>query len=300
MAEISFEIRIASELAQENALYRALLARRSVRRYRERRLNETELAQVHQIIERIEPLVPENTLHVLARDDMLRDESLVAGMGAYGRLVTPPHALVPYLLGEHHPLVDLGYRVEQIVVHMTVLHIATCYIGTLRREANNRGLLGLPAHSRCAALLVFGFPATAAHDFAIDSLIRAIGRCDTRMPVHRIFFEDSFDNPASPPAVLSPLITAARLAPSAVNAQPWRFLWRQGEFSLFVRRHNPKYGRSAGQAYRFYDAGICMANIKLAMQALKMRGDWILFDQDGQDIPMHPAELQPIARLRWG
>jgi nitroreductase len=96
-----------------------------------------------------------------------------------------------------------------------------------------------------------------------------------------------------------PLITAARLAPSAVNTQPWRFLWRQGELSLFVRHYNPKYGRNAGQAYRFYDAGICMANIKLAMQALEMRGCWILYEKNGLDIPNPPAELQPIARLRW-
>ena len=115
--------------------------------------------------------------------------------------------------------------------------------------------------------------------------------------MERLFFQDAFDNPAAPPAEISPLIEAARAAPSGVNAQPWRFLWRNGRLYLFVTRNNPKYMRAGSQEYGLHDGGICMANIMLAMEALGMAGRWVMFERMEPDIPAHPADLHPLATL---
>jgi hypothetical protein len=281
-------------------LYQAILARRSVRRYTGLALDQNKLSQVEQIIQRVAPLVPENDFQILFHDGMLKDKDFTASMGAYGYIVTPPHAIAPYTTGKRHPLVDLGYRVEQIVVHMTALNIGTCYIGTLSRERTNRIRLGLPIGSRCGALLVFGYPAKSVGDRAIDSVIRSIARCDTRLPVEQIFFQGTFDNPSLPPPKLSPVIDAARLAPSAVNTQPWRFLWRDERLHLFVVRQNAKYGRGTNQEYRLYDGGICMANILLALEALGMEGAWRLHNEGDSSFPDHSSSLQPLATLHLG
>jgi hypothetical protein len=281
-------------------LYQAILARRSVRRYTGAALDQDKLAQVEQAMQRVDPLIPENNFQVLFHDGMLKDKDFVTSMGAYGYIVTPPHAIAPYTTGKRHPLVDLGYRVEQIVVRLTALNVGTCYIGNLSRESANRGRLGLPVDSRCGALLVFGSPAKSAGDRAIDSVIRLIARCDTRLPVEQIFFHGTFDNPGLPPQGLSPIITAARLAPSAVNAQPWRFLWQDERLHLFVIRQNFKYGRGTNQEYRLYDGGICMANIKLALEALGMEGAWRLHNEEDAALPDHPSSMQALATLHLG
>jgi len=278
-------------------LYQAILARRSVRRYAAQPLDEATLEQVHALADTVKPLVPANRFTVRLRSDVVRQD-LVTLLGAYGRLITPPHALVPYLQGTTHPLTDLGYRVEQIVVQLTARDIATCYIGTLPHEERARNLLELPPDARIGALVVFGHAAETAGGRALDGLVRSVlGR--TRPPaLERFFFLERADNPAQPPALLRPLIEAAVRAPSACNAQPWRFLWRGDRLILFVLRHNPRYGPGTAQQYNLYDGGIAMANITLAMEALGMQGHWQLLQPDGAEVPLHPAAWLPLAQLK--
>lgn len=276
-------------------LYRAILNRRSVRRYDQTALDAGMIDQVQHLIERIEPLIPENHFDVRHHDGMLIDKDFISSMGAYGYILTPPHALAPYIIGNIYPLVDLGYRVEQIVIRLTGIGIGTCYVGTLSREEANRARLDLPADSRCGALLVFGYQAHSTTDRALNSLMRSVPRGNTRLPLNQIFYQGSFDYPTHPPDDLFPILTAGRSSPSAVNAQPWRFLWHDGDLHIFVKRHNPKYGRGPGQAYRYYDGGICLANIKLALNTLELKGEWILYGQ-GYEVPNHPHTLEPLAK----
>lgn len=281
-----------------NDLYRAILERSSVRRYDPQALDADAMEGVRQIIDGVVPLVPENEFHVYHRPGMLIDKDFIRSMGAYGIIVSPPHALAPFAVGERYPLVDLGYRVEQIVIGMTRLGIGSCYIGTLGRESANRKRLSLPPESRCGALLVFGYPATSLGGRAVNAFIRSVPKGNARLPEEQLFFLGSFDRPGLVPDVLKPLITAARFAPSAVNAQPWLFLWSEPQLHVFVKHHNPKYGRGAGQDYRFYDGGICMANMRLAMEDLGWDGHWLLPDEEGYQEPRHPSNLQPLAVLR--
>ena len=272
------------------------MARRSVRRYDRQPLDPGTLAQVREIVAGVEPLVPENRFEALVRDELL-DEDLAAVVGAYGRFVTPPHALAPYVLGQAHALADLGYRVEQIVVRLARLGVGSCYIGALRREGDARRRLDLPDGARIGALLIFGWPATAVGGRTLNALVRVVTGCSQRLPVERLFFVGSFDHPATPSRELSPLIEAARHAPSAVNAQPWRFLWRDERLHLFVTRDNPRYRLAGNEAYRLHDGGICMANVRLAMEALGVGGRWVVYQGTEPDVPAHPPDLQPLARL---
>ncbi|MCS7259307.1 MAG: nitroreductase family protein [Anaerolineae bacterium] len=277
------------------SLYQAILVRRSVRRYDSQPLDEATLEQVRALAHNVQPLVPANYFSVRLHSEGVRQD-LVTLLGAYGRLITSPHALVPYLQGTVHPLTDLGYRVEQIVVRLTALGIATCYIGTLPHEERARDLLGLPSDARIGALVVFGRAAETMGGRALDGLVRCVlGRA--KPPVlERFFFLERADCPAQPPASLRPLIEAAVRAPSACNAQPWRFLWHDRYLSLFVLRHNPRYGPGAAQRYNLYDGGIVMANITLAMEALGMQGRWQLLSEETL-VPPHPPAWLPLAQL---
>jgi nitroreductase len=277
-------------------LYQAILARRSVRRYAKRPLDEATLTQVQEILCGIKPLMPDNRLQVLVKD-VLPGEDLVATLGGYGRMVNPPHYLVPYIVGEKHLLEDLGYRVEQIAVRLMALGVGTCYIGSLGREVAVRTRFGLPEEARIGAFLIFGRTSVTPGGGLLNTLIRTAAGAANKMPAKRIFFRDSFDTPTEPPAKLAPLIEAARHAPSAVNAQPWRFLWHDERLYLFVKRNSPRYGIGAAAQYHLYDGGICMANVALALEALRMEGHWQMLARDEAHLPDHPASLQPMARL---
>ena len=279
-----------------NELYQAILARRSVRRYEKRPLDKSTLAQVREIVSGVLPLIPENRFEALMKD-VAPGEDLVAALGGYGRIVTPPHYLVPYMIGSNHLLTDLGYRVEQLAVRLTALGIGSCYIGSLGREEAVRAWFGLPKEARIGAFLVFGRPSTAVGGRLFNTLIRTAAGATNKLPAERISFHDTFDAPAAPSAELAPLIEAARNAPSAVNAQPWRFLWHEQRLYFFVKRSNPRYSGGPRVEYRLYDGGICMANVALALEALGLAGHWQMLSEDEPHLPPHPSHLQPLAKL---
>jgi nitroreductase len=277
-------------------LYEAILSRRSVRRYDKTPLDEGTLARVRDIIAGVLPLVPENDFEILVRD-VRAGEDLVKSLGGYGRMVSPPHYLVPYMLGEEHVLEDLGYRAEQIAVRLTALGIGSCYIGALRREDEVRSRFNLPEGARIGAFLIFGRPSAALGGRAFNRLMRVAAGASRKLPVESLFFQDTFDNPATPQPDIAPLIEAARHAPSAVNAQPWRFLWRASQLYLFVATNIRKYGRGPTEHYCFYDGGIAMANVTLAVEGLGMAGQWELLAGTEPHIPQHPSQLRPLATL---
>jgi nitroreductase len=144
--------------------------------------------------------------------------------------------------------------------------------------------------------LIFGKPSKSLGGKAVNTFIHSIAGADNKLPVEKIFFLENFDNPGTPPEEISMLVEAARRSPSAVNVQPWRLLWRDGQLYLFMKRNNKRYGNS--QDYRFYDSGICIGNITLAMEALSMNGSWRLYNGDEPAIPEHPDDLEALASLR--
>ncbi len=277
-------------------LYQAILARRSVRRYETESLDEASLAQVQEIISHVKPLVSGNQFEVLMRD-VGAGENLVEDLGGYGRIVNPPHYLVPHTLGEAHLLEDLGYRVQQIAVRLTALGIGSCYIGALRREHEVRARFGLPDDARIAAFLIFGKPSRTLGGRTFNKMISAVSGASTKLSADRVFFAGTFDSPASPPADIAPLIEAARHAPSAVNAQPWRFLWRDRRLYLFVTRGTRRYGGGPQERYCFHDGGIAMANITLALEGPGKQVEWTMLGRTEAHIPSHPPDLHPMASL---
>ncbi len=275
-------------------LYQAIMARRSVRRYDEESLSEDILDRVREMASNAVPLICDNTFRVLVRDYTPHDEGWVL-RSAYGRFMTPPHVMVPYAVGEY-PLTDLGYHVEQVVVRLTALDIGTCYIGALGAEDSFRSRFGLPDEARMGASVFFGRPASGIGG-TIDAVARTLAGGRKRRPVEELFFNGDFDHSSTPPSKISPLIEAGRWAPSALNAQPWRFLWQDGHLMLFVTTGALKYlGGERGQ-YPLYDGGICMANISLAMEALGRRGSWHMAGQAEMDTVEHPDDLELLSVL---
>jgi nitroreductase len=275
--------------------YQAIITRHSTRRYAERPLEDEPLARVRDLLAEVQPLVPANRC-VMQLHHRGPEEDLSQAIGQFGRIVVAPHYLVPYGLDDRHLWADLGYRVEQVAVGLTARGVASCYLGCLGRQAEVRAYFALPEGARVAALLAFGYPSEALTGRTINTVMRRVVGAQNKRPVEEIFFRETFQHPAAPPPALARIVEAARRAPSAVNAQPWRLLWREGTLYLFVQR-SPKYGDGAGQDYRLHDGGVCMANVSLALRALDRAGAWRLLDAPPPGLTDVPADLEPLAAL---
>ncbi|MBN1261818.1 MAG: nitroreductase family protein [Anaerolineae bacterium] len=280
----------------DQALYDAILERRSVRRYDTHPLSESTLNRIQDLTGSVAPLVPSNRYTVLVRDVTSVDD-LVQALGAYGRLLSPPHFMVPYIIGDDRPLLDLAYRTQQLVIRMGLLDLGCCYIGSLDRETTLRARFILRRDARIGAIVIFGRPSASLGGRTLNATLRRALNSAQRNPIEALFFNRAFDKPAKPPETIAPIIEAARWAPSALNVQPWRFLWRKRTLYLFVLRTHTRYGKGVKQEYRYFDAGLCMANVKLALEALQSPGEWVLLDGSERELPQYPDDLEPLARL---
>ena len=276
-------------------LYETILNRRSIRRYEPRPLSSGDIVQIEKEITRIKPLHPENHFTALIKNTT-NGEDLATLVGGYGKLLSPPHYLVPSMTGNSFALADLGFCTERLVLHLTSLDAGTCYVGTIGQEEKVRNHFQLDAAARVGALVAFGRPAKGVGR-AINSLIRKGVGATNKLPAEKIFFMDTFNNPGTPSTDLAPIIEAARLAPSAVNAQPWRLLWTEDQLFLFVTQTNSRYPASKID-YRLYDGGICMANISVALEAIGQAATWRFLAVTNSDIPPHPENIQPLASIK--
>jgi hypothetical protein len=280
------------------SLYEAILGRKSVRRYAPELSSET-LVKVQEACISPQSLVTENEFSA-AVQALQPNRDLVALLGAYGRLAAPPYVIVPAIEGNKYLLTDLGFRAQQIVTRLTRLGLGTCYIGTLSHEDKARQLFNLNPNQRVGAVIAVGFPANSLAGKSFNSFLRVMTGATNKLPGDHLYYNDLNGEPIAPPPIWAPVIEAARNAPSAINAQPWRFMGKDNHLYIFTLRHSPKYGKGPGTAYKYYDCGLCMANIYLAMQALDIIGALRLCSEPEEGIPSYPQDYQLLAELTVG
>ena len=187
-------------------------------------------------------------------------------VGAYGLVQNPPHLLVGVLPEESQiARLDLGYVLEEVVLEATGLGLGTCWV-TGTYDAGRAGdAVGMAPGEVAAAVCALGYPTEGGWGRFHSRAVRRLARGHRRKPLSEIVFSGSWGEPWSADEAAPELVAAleqARLAPSAVNLQPWRFIVRRGYVALALVRPAP------------IDGGIVMAHLALASAALGRAGRW--------------------------
>lgn len=213
-------------------------------------------------------------------------------IGSYGLVQNPPHLLVGVLPEESDVArLDLGYVLEQVVLEATCLGLGTCWV-TGSYDAQRAGdVVGLLPGEVAAAVCALGYLATGRWGRLHSRTVRRLAGGHRRKPLTEIVFSGHWGEPWSPDGTDPTQVAAlehARLAPSAHNAQPWRFIIRPDDVALALVRSAP------------IDAGIVMAHFALASAALGREGRWEV--RLGDDTLARECELpqgvSPVASFR--
>jgi hypothetical protein len=281
-----------------NIQYSSIINRSSTRRYNKNPLSVEDISKLESIQELLISLVPENKFQFQVYN-FNGKFSPMGIMGGYGAILNPPHFILPTIIGEKHQLTDLGFRLEQVVLWLQENKIASCYVGALGRENKLIEQFHLPHGSRIGSLVVFGNPSQTSPGKNTNHFIRKTAGSKNRKSVDLIFFNGDFSQPSLPPEWLGPIIEAGRFSPSAVNAQPWRFLYDGKSLYVYITRNNLKYGFGLHEEYCFFDGGIAMANILHAVQTCGFNASWLIMDPDPTITRNHnsPPNLELLAKM---
>ncbi len=246
----------------------AIRARRSVRTFDPRLLGTEETKKIKAFWREIKnPYEIPVTFRLLdAKQHALRSNVIVGAEQYVGAKVKRAA----------HAEEAFGYSFEMLVLYAQTLGLGTTWIGgTMDRPAFERAMeLSADEMMPCASPL--GHP--AAKMSLREGMMRKGVKADTRFPFGELFF-DADGAPLTPEraGALAEPLEAVRLAPSAVNKQPWRVFVADGAAHFYEKRSGNFTSAATGDLQKI-DLGIALCHFALAAEETGLRVSFALND----------------------
>lgn len=174
---------------------------------------------------------------------------------------------------EPHLNEAVGYAFEALVLYAQSLGIGTTWIGgTMDRAAFEKAMeLGDDQVMPCVSPL--GYPAKKMS--VRESMMRKGIKADERLPLEEIAFCGSFDAPMTKETArkLFLPLEMVRLAPSAVNKQPWRMVVTEDSVHFYLQRSKGFGGGTLDM--QKIDLGIALCHFDLTAKELGLQTEFV-------------------------
>lgn len=240
-------------------------SRRSRRRYDGTAPTSDQLDALDGLVDSLRPVAD-------ARAVVLRevDPRLFTGLiGGYGRITGAPCALaiIASRTGGRAAERHAGHLGEAAILEATALGLDTCWVGGFFDPDIAAAAVHLSGGEQVVAVSPLGH-AIAQLD-AMERSMRKMARSHQRKPLAEIApgIDDSW------PAWARAAVECARLAPSAMNRQPWRFRYEDGDLVIArdSRTELPRVSKAL-------DCGIATLHAEIAAFVHGRAGSWIDLD----------------------
>ena len=169
-----------------------------------------------------------------------------------------------------------GFSFEKIVLFAESIGLGTTWIaGTMDRSVFENAC-ELKDGEVMPCISPLGYPAKKMS--LRESVMRRGVRADSRLPFEEIFFDSSFEKPLTVETAgkLSEVLEAVRLAPSAVNKQPWRVVISGDKAHFFEKRSKPK--EEGEWDIQKIDIGIALCHFELAAKEKGISVEFLIED----------------------
>ncbi len=206
---------------------------------------------------------------------------VITGEDTYiaGKMKKAPHAEEAF-----------GFAFEKILLHAAAEGIGSTIIaGTMDRKTFERAI-DLQADEVMPCVSPLGYPASRMS--LRESLMRKGIKAATRLPFEALFYHGDWSTPLNPEGIgaLGKVLELVRLAPSAVNKQPWRVLVTE-QGAHFYEKPGKGYKSADGWDIQKIDMGIALCHFDLGMEEYGLP---CRFSLEDPGLP-HPEELSYIA-----
>ena len=241
--------------------YSVIERRRSRRRFRPEPLGASLLSQIVATCTEFKPFPNARAVLVTEAPDTV----FKGVLGPYGKIKGAP-AFIAFIGNMNSPNVyeQVGYAGEGIILEAEALNLATCWVAGFFKPKVVASLIGISEGERVLAVTPIGY-ATTRHSFE-ERLMTGFGFTHRRRPLSGLVTglpESEWEE------WMRLALEAARLAPSAVNRQPWRFKLEPHSITVSVNTLGREYGLSKRLC-----CGIAMLHIEVAALSYGIGGNW--------------------------
>jgi nitroreductase len=242
--------------------YTAVRKRRSRRHYDPNRpIESRSLAALERVCREFTPF-PHARAYLLSKPAKDIFKGIVGG---YGKVSGAP-AFIAFIGDMRAPNVqeEVGYIGEGIILEATSLGLNTCWVAGFFKPERVAALIEIKDNERVLAVTPVGY----ANEFESlgERLMTGFGLTHRRLPLSKLISGARVDNL---PEWAQASLEAARLAPSAVNRQPWGFEVDGSGITVFLRTSGPDFNVS-----KRLDCGIAMLHIEVAALHYGCIGKW--------------------------
>jgi len=246
--------------------YRVIEKRRSWRRFELRPLGSKILAHINSICNDFRPFPDARAVLVTHGPETV----FRGAIGPYGKIKGAP-AFVAFIGNMENPYSQeqVGYTGESIILEAEAMNLATCWVAGFFRRKVVESLIRIDKNERVMAITPIGY-ATKRQSFE-ERIMTGFGITHKRKKLSGLVA--GLDESEWPEWIKFSL-EAARLAPSAVNRQPWRFHIEPDSITVSVNVMKREYGISKRLC-----CGIAMLHIEIAALNCGIKGNWEFLKQ---------------------
>ncbi len=172
-----------------------------------------------------------------------------------------------YVIGkvEKKPFADVafGYSFEKLVLFAWDLGIGTVWIGGTMNRAHFEKAAGLKEGEMMPCISPLGYPAKKKS--IKENMMRKGVGADSRYPFEKLFFEGSWDAPLKPEEGMAEILEMVQWAPSAVNKQPWRIIYKDGVYHFYEKKDKGYDKPETGDLQKI-DIGIALCHFVMGLE----------------------------------
>jgi len=241
--------------------YSEIPKRRSRRQFDSKPVDPDHLARLRSVCAEFKPFPHARAVLVAESPDRL----FKGIIGPFGR-IKGASSFVAFIGNMESPYVqeEIGYMGEGILLEATALQLATCWVGGFFRPDVAAAVAGTGKNERVLAVTPVGY---AKESQSIEErLMTGFGRSHQRKRLSSLVtgLQDTEWS-----AWIRAALEAARLAPSAVNRQPWRFYVERDNITVSVSGPGTEFSVA-----KRLDCGIAMLHIEVAALNYGIQGEW--------------------------
>lgn len=234
-------------------IYEAIFNRRSVRKFFMEPVDEDILCKIRKFMESLTPLNGGCRVEFEIHEQMVKKDRMKGLFKSEA-----PYYLLVYCEDSPGGYRNAGYLAEQVVLYMTTKHLGSCYLGGTK--------VGAPEKDGLKQALVIAFGR------ADGNLYRDVEEAH-RMPMSVLCtYKDE------PGENMKQVLMAARLAPSSLNSQPWRFIVYSDRIYVFAKKEVLQKLKMF-EVMRDFNMGIVLSHIMLGAEEFWMNMETVTEEQ---------------------
>ncbi|MEC9487946.1 MAG: nitroreductase family protein [Halanaerobium sp.] len=243
--------------------YSAIFIRSSRRKFTGQRLSPARFRELKSFSEKLNQMLAGVRI-VLVEDGC---QGILRGVvGSYGIISgSRSYAAIVGDTGLENVAEKAGYLGEAFILEATSRGLATCWIGGFFNAEAVQDMLEIEEQERIYAVTPVG---TSPERLSVkEHIIKGLSSARKRKELTQLCLDDYDDNWAD---WIKSALECARLAPSAVNRQPWRFQVKDDQ-EIIVSHVKSKF---TGSVSPRLDCGISMLHLEVGAAHAGATGNW--------------------------